>query len=115
MRVRYPELVYGSISSSGVVQATIDDWLYMDIIRQVAPENCVSVLIEAVKELDDVLLSSDTNAHQTLKSFYGLANVSHNTDVASILNVRSSSSFLRYDHAGRALTSCLNLRSIRIL
>lgn len=62
MRVLYPDLVYGAISSSGVTHATVVDWRYFDIIRQHAPANCVAQVVTAVDEVDKLLLGSDKRA-----------------------------------------------------
>ncbi len=86
MRVLYPDLVYGAIASSGVVYATVSDWQYMDIIRQFAPANCVKQLEVAVEEFDDLLEKSNTT-RQAIKTLYGLPNVTHDADVASLISV----------------------------
>lgn len=87
MRVSYPDIVYGAIASSGVVHATINDWRYMDIIRQYAPSGCITVLEEAIDELDDFLSSPNLSTRQAIKAYYGLPNVTHDTDFASTLSV----------------------------
>ena len=86
MRVLYPELVYGAIASSGVTYATISNWGYYDIIRQFAPADCVKQLETAIEEFDNLLTISNTT-RQTIKTLYGLPNVTHDADVASLLAV----------------------------
>lgn len=88
MRVLYPDLVYGAIASSGVTYATISNWGYYDIIRQFASADCVRQLETAVEELDSFLTSSNT-AKQAIKTLYGVPNVTHDADVASLLTVSS--------------------------
>ncbi|KAI0804685.1 peptidase S28 [Irpex lacteus] len=85
MRVLYPDLVYGAIASSGVVYASVSDWQYMDIIRQFAPADCVKQLEVAVEEFDDLLEKSNTT-RQAIKALYGLPNVTHDADVASLIS-----------------------------
>lgn len=87
MRVLYPEIVYGAIASSGVVHATINDWRYMDIIRQYAPSDCIAVVEKAVYEMDDLL--SQPFTRQAIKEVYGLPNVTHDPDFAAVLEVSS--------------------------
>ena len=85
MKVVYPDLVYGAIASSGVTYATIEDWQYYDIIRQFADSDCVKQIETAVSEFDDLASSPETV--QTIKTFFGLPNVTHIQDVASLLAV----------------------------
>lgn len=86
MRVLYPELVYGAIASSGVTYAAVWDWQYYDIIRQFAPAGCVKQLETAVEEFDS-LLSASNFTRQTIKSLYGVPNITHDADVGSLLSV----------------------------
>lgn len=87
MRVLYPDLVYGAIASSGVVQASVSDWQYYDTIRQFAPTDCIKQLETAVEEFD-ALISTSQTAEQAIKSLYGFPNVTNITDVGSLLAVR---------------------------
>ncbi|KAI0784229.1 peptidase S28 [Abortiporus biennis] len=84
MKVAYPDIVYGAIASSGVTFATIDDWQYYDIIRQFAPRDCIKILETAVIEVDELL--SNSNTLPTIKAFFGLGNVTHVEDFASVLS-----------------------------
>lgn len=62
------------------------NWQYMDIIRQFAPADCVKQLEVAVEEFDDLLEKSNTT-RQAIKALYGLPNVTHDADVASLISV----------------------------
>ena len=85
MRVLYPDIVFGAISSSGVVHATIDDWYYYDIIRQFAPADCMTRLVEAIDEVDSYLANNATIA--AIKDVFALGNVTDARDFASALTV----------------------------
>lgn len=85
MKVRYPDLVYGAIASSGVTYATVVDWQYYDIIRQFAPADCVKQIETTVNEVDDLL--GNSSAVQPIKALFGLPNVTHNQDVVSLISV----------------------------
>lgn len=85
MKVVYPDLVFGAIASSAVTYATIDDWQYYDIIRQFADPDCVKQIEITIEEVDD-LLSNPATA-QTIKGLFGLHNVTHIQDFASLLSV----------------------------
>jgi hypothetical protein len=95
MKVVYPDLVYGAIASSGVTYATVEDWQYYDIIRQFADADCVKQIETAVDEFDSLASSSDTV--QAIKAFYGLPNVTHIQDVASLLAASISHQSIRSD------------------
>lgn len=87
MRVRYPDLVYGAIASSGVTYATVRDWQYYDIIRQFAPPDCVQQIETTVNEVDSLL--ENPNAVRSVKALFGLPNVTHNQDFVSLIAVGS--------------------------
>ena len=87
MRVLYPSLVYGAISSSGVTHATLDDWRYFDIIRQFAPAACMQRVEETIDEVDALLEGSQAE-HDAIKAVFGLQNLTYDPDFASLLSVR---------------------------
>ncbi|KAH9938998.1 peptidase S28 [Epithele typhae] len=84
MRVLYPDLVFGAISSSGVVHATVDDYFYFDIIRQFAPAPCMARVAEAIEEVDALLEANAT--HDAIKDVFGLSGLSYDPDFASLLS-----------------------------
>ena len=86
MRVRYPDIVFGAIASSGVTYATVDDWQYFDIIRQFAPSDCIKQVETTVETVDELL--GNLKAHDVIKGLFGLANLTHDEDFVSILSVR---------------------------
>lgn len=79
MRVLYPDLVYGAISSSGVTRAEINAWAYYDIIRRAAPANCSAQMVQAVKEVDAFLDNPRTNAK--VKALFGVPGLTLNADL----------------------------------
>ncbi len=87
MRVLYPDIVFGAISSSGVTHATVVDWRYMDLVRQYgAPQACAARLETAVGEVDALLASNKTSG--AIKAVFGLSGLSYDPDFASLLSVR---------------------------
>ncbi|GJE94546.1 peptidase S28 [Phanerochaete sordida] len=84
MKIRYPDLVFGAIASSGVTYATVVDWQYYDIIRQFAPADCVQQIETTVSDVDN-LIENPSTAH-TIKALFGLPNVTHNQDVVSLIS-----------------------------
>ena len=92
MKVVYPDLVFGAIASSGVTYATVQDWQYFDIIRQFGPSDCIKQIETTVDEVDE-LLSNPMTLH-AIKSLFGLGNLTHVEDFASLLTVRSLNNFI---------------------
>lgn len=88
MKVRYPDLVYGAIASSGVTYATVVDWQYYDIIRQFAPSDCVKQIETTIEDVDNLVTNPKTV--QPIKALFGLPNVTHNQDFVSLLAVRQA-------------------------
>ncbi|TBU56239.1 peptidase S28 [Dichomitus squalens] len=85
MRVLYPDIVFGSISSSGVTHATVVDWRYFDIIRQYAPQDCVARIVQTVDEVD-TLLTRNNHTRNAIKAVFGLSGISYDPDFASLLS-----------------------------
>ncbi|KAJ7018968.1 peptidase S28 [Mycena alexandri] len=81
MKVLYPDIVFGSIASSGVTEAAISNWGYYDIIRRAAPANCSAQFITAVKEVDNLLSNPETNPK--VKSFFGMPGLTLDADLTS--------------------------------
>ena len=75
MKVRYPDVVYGAIASSGVAHATLRDWRYFDLIRQSAPAACMAQVERAVAEVDALLAEPAARAKaQALTASWAIAN-----------------------------------------
>ncbi|KIP05030.1 hypothetical protein PHLGIDRAFT_491601 [Phlebiopsis gigantea 11061_1 CR5-6] len=84
MKVVYPDLVYGAIASSGVTYATVEDWQYYDIIRQFGPSDCIQQVETTILEVDELL--SDPKTVKSIKALFGLGNLTHAEDFASLLS-----------------------------
>ena len=104
MRILYPDLVYGAIASSGtysnlpafvdlkmteacsaVTHAALSNWEYMEVIRQAADPKCSSHLEKSIVTID-TLLNFPQSAHG-LKALFGLKDLQHDEDFASLLEV----------------------------
>lgn len=108
MRVLYPDLVYGAISSSGssfspsfpplnnrplssllgVTHAALQNWQYMEVIRTAADAKCSSNLVNSIREIDAILAHSPNFIKRQLKRLFGLQNLENDDDFASMMEVR---------------------------
>jgi hypothetical protein len=86
LRILYPEVFWGAISSSGVPVAIVDFWQYFEAFRQFGPRNCVETTQDIVEFLDSILLDEDNSRRLagSLKALFGFPNVSDNTAFASV-------------------------------
>jgi len=107
MKILYPELVWGSIASSGtptsikcislincipgVTHAAVENWQYMEIIRQAADPTCSSHLQNSINIIDTILFTGLFK--KQLKGLFGLADLEHDDDFASTISVRHSLCF----------------------
>lgn len=85
LRVQYPDVFYGAISSSGVTEAIYDYWAYFYRIIQHGGKSCISTTQEFVKVVDDALFSGDKSRIAAVKGAFGLENVTHAGDFANVL------------------------------
>lgn len=85
-RVLYPDLVFGAIASSAVTHAQLELWEYFDIIRQAAEPGCSRHLERSIKAIDGILLNAP-HLKRPLKTLFGLAELKHDDDFASVLAV----------------------------
>jgi len=83
MKILYPDLVYGAIASSGVTHAELENWRYMDIIRRAAEPECSSNIQTSIETVDVVL--SIPHLRIALKQLFGLGELEHDDDFASLL------------------------------
>ncbi|KAF8214964.1 serine carboxypeptidase S28-domain-containing protein [Mycena galopus ATCC 62051] len=84
MKILYPDLVYGAIASSGVTHAAIINWEYMEIIRNASDPVCSGHLENSIKTIDTLL--SNRRLAGPLKSLFGLSDLRHNDDFASVIS-----------------------------
>jgi len=86
MKVLYPDIVWGAIASSGVTHASLQNWEYMEIIREAADPKCSSHLVNSISTIDDILLgNSPSFIKRQLKNLFGLGELEHDDDFASVL------------------------------
>jgi hypothetical protein len=67
LRIRNPEVVFASWSSSGPVQAQINMASYYEAVERSLPRNCSADWVAVTKYVDGVLMGSDTAAQLTIK------------------------------------------------
>lgn len=86
LRVQYPNVFWGSISSSGVTKAIWDYWQYFQPIAEKAPQDCIAAQRTLIDVVDSILMDkNDTDLPSELKSVFGLENVTYLTDFANVL------------------------------
>lgn len=86
LRVQYPETFFGSISSSGVTKAIYDYWEYYEPVAHHAPRPCIAAQKTLTNIVDNILIGkNDTDLTMTLKTAFGLSNVTYDNDFANVL------------------------------
>ena len=86
LRVLYPNVFFGAISSSGVTKAIIDYWEYWEPIRMFGPKDCISFTQDLVELVDHILLTPEKkHLVPTLKALFGFPNVTHDNDFTALL------------------------------
>jgi hypothetical protein len=88
LRVKYPDIFWGAISSSGVTKAIWDYWEYYDIIRQFAPKECSVTTQKLTNVVDNILIGKkdDEDLMMRLKEAFLLPNVTVTGDFTSALS-----------------------------
>lgn len=87
MRVVYPEITWGAISSSGVTEAIYDYWQYYEPVRIYGPPDCISIQQKLMNVLDNIIMSNDSQTVDNLKSAFGLQNLTDNQDFANEISL----------------------------
>ena len=90
MKVLYPEIVWGAIASSAVTHAALENWEYMEIIREAADPKCSGHIVGSIGTVDDILLGGNKFLKTQLKKLFGLSELEHDEDFVSVLEVRAS-------------------------
>lgn len=85
LRKLYPEVFWGSISSSGVTAAIVDYWEYYEAARLYSPEGCALATQKVTNVADNILLGGNGDDIAMLKKAFGLSAVTDNTDFASAI------------------------------
>ena len=71
----------------------MQNWGYMEIIREAADPKCSNHLVNSISTIDDVLSGSPSFLKRQLKNLFGLGDLEHDEDFASILEVSCYLSF----------------------
>lgn len=85
LRKLYPDVYWGTISSSGVTEAIYDYWEYYEAARLFAPGDCAVNTQKLTNVVDNILLGKNGTDVQRLKDVFGLGNVTNNVDFANSL------------------------------
>lgn len=87
LRVQYPHVFWGTISSSGVTKAIWDYWEYFTPIADNAPPACVAAQKTLTHVIDNILIGKNQSSlTYDLKSAFGLQNITYDNDFASLLS-----------------------------
>lgn len=77
---------------TAVTHASIENWEYMEIIRQAADPKCSAHLENSIQTIDATLARGDDPIGRTLKrrlkGLFGLAGLEHDEDFVSLIEVR---------------------------
>ncbi|EKM49563.1 uncharacterized protein PHACADRAFT_265104 [Phanerochaete carnosa HHB-10118-sp] len=89
MKMLYPELVYGAIASSAVTHASLENWEYMEIVRDAADPKCSQHLENAIETIDSILTRGDDTISKVmknrLKALFGLQDLEHDEDFVALI------------------------------
>ena len=87
LRVKYPNVFWGAISSSGVTKAIYDYWAYYEPPAHYGPQFCIATQKMFTHMVDNILIGQADNTElvQKLKSLFGMPNVTHIPDFANQL------------------------------
>ncbi|KAI1001480.1 putative extracellular serine carboxypeptidase [Podosphaera aphanis] len=88
LRKIYPDIFWGAISSSGVIEAIYDYWSYYEPIRSYGEKRCISNTQKLIHVVDNILLEkNEPTLTAKLKSVFGLPNVTHDDDFAEAISL----------------------------
>ncbi|KAL8841996.1 MAG: hypothetical protein Q9176_002934 [Flavoplaca citrina] len=85
LRLVYPDVYYGTISSSGVTQAIWDFWTYYEPVREYGPPNCISIHTKLINVVD-IILQNNKKYIPQLKIAFGLEGITYDDDFAQLLS-----------------------------
>jgi hypothetical protein len=86
LRVLYPDVYWGAISSSGVTKAIYDYWQYYDPIAKYGPKKCIAAQKTFTHMVDNILIGkNDRKLTLELKNAFGLGNLTYDDDFANSL------------------------------
>ncbi|CAK4032559.1 related to serine protease [Lecanosticta acicola] len=86
LRLQYPDIFWGSISSSGVTKAIYNYPQYYEAIANSAPQDCVKAQQTLINVLDNIWMDkNDTALPAEIKATFGFANLTWDSDFAGLL------------------------------
>ncbi|KAJ6475650.1 serine carboxypeptidase S28-domain-containing protein [Mycena vulgaris] len=97
--VNKPGLFAAGYASSAVVETILDFWQYFEPERLFMPANCSADVQRVISHIDQVFTGRDKRAIQSIKSSFGMGDVTHLDDVAGSLRNNL------WDWQGLSLTS----------
>jgi len=77
-----------------VTHASLENWEYMDIIREAADAKCSNNIVNSISNIDNILSNAPSFFKRQLKNLFGLGDLEHDEDFASVLEVSYYSSYL---------------------
>ncbi|EJD01632.1 uncharacterized protein FOMMEDRAFT_111593 [Fomitiporia mediterranea MF3/22] len=83
--VNKPDIFFAGYASSAVEESIIYFWQYFDPIRQFMPANCSADVQAAIAHIDQVFTHGSTAEIASIKSNFGLGDMTHLDDVAGAL------------------------------
>lgn len=87
LRIQYPDLYWGSISSSGVTEAIWDFWEYYEAERKYAPQDCVQAQEKLINIMDNILRSGDNETINDFKAAFNATGFTYNDDFANTMSM----------------------------
>ena len=82
---------YLTCATQAVTHASIENWEYMEIIRQAADPKCSAHLESSVQAIDSILTRGNDPINKALKrrlkGLFGLADLEHDDDFAALVEV----------------------------
>ncbi|GAA5893938.1 hypothetical protein JCM6882_003133 [Rhodosporidiobolus microsporus] len=84
-RKLFPDVFWGGLASSAVTTAIVDYWEYYEPIRLNGPPECISRLINHTELIDSLLALKSPFVTSSLKSFFGLSNITLEEDFVNAL------------------------------
>ncbi|KAK5006858.1 hypothetical protein LTR28_005996, partial [Elasticomyces elasticus] len=86
LRVLYPDVFWGAISSSGVVEAIWDYWAYYEPVAEYGPPDCIATQKTLTHVVDNILIGKhQSDLTLQLKTAFGFQDLEHDADFASVL------------------------------
>ncbi|KAK5071667.1 hypothetical protein LTR64_004554 [Lithohypha guttulata] len=87
LRIQYPDIYWGAISSSGVTEAIYDFWEYYEAHRKYAPPDCVQTQERLINVMDNILNSGDNETIDAFKSAFNASSFTYNDDFANTMSL----------------------------